>query len=105
METVERLPERIGDNLHGFTAFDRVRRDELRDAARYSRVEALDGALHDGQNLRLRQRREKNLRATRADGRIDLFGFARRCADQDEIGRRTLAKEALDILGNVGSAL
>ena len=32
VEAVERLPVRVGDDLHGLAAFDRVRGDQLRDA-------------------------------------------------------------------------
>ena len=65
----------------------------------------LDRALHDRDDLALRERLKIHLGAARADRRIDLFGIARRRADQNEIGRRAFFKEPAHVRGHVRSAV
>ena len=58
IDPVERLTVSVGNNLHRFAAFDRVRGNELRNAARCFRAKAFDRALHDRHDLMLREWRE-----------------------------------------------
>jgi hypothetical protein len=90
MFSVQCVAVRVGEDLHGLAALDRIRGDRIRHAPRELDPEALGRARDDRTNLRLGKRLEEHLGATRADGRIDFAWIARGRADQHEIGRRAV---------------